>query len=355
MIRKGIIPLLATGHGINDLMAGFFLGSIAQQGADITQAGMALLLYNLLAFGGQYPFALWMEKYKNNKAFLIVSFGLNVLAAAVFINVPSLSVVFAGIASAIYHVAGGAVCAGNNKAANIGLFAAPGVAGLIAGGYFAWAGYKLSMLLLVISCLFLLVLYLLQVPDKDYGNRTKPLPVSAVPDRHDTVMILLLSVIALRSAVWNIFQLIHENNYEWLIAVAASAFAGKIAGGWIADRAGWKLYIFISLFTATPLITFFRNELILFCIGIGLLQSGIPATTAMLIESVKGKTERGIGLSFGAAIILGGITFTIPARFFTQSVFFPAFIILLVLLLLLLATRRRYPYPGQSEIIRNGQ
>lgn len=341
MIKKGLIPLLATGHGINDLLAGYFLGSLAVQNPGVLQAGLSLFVYNLLAFGGQYPVALWMEKYSDRKSFLTASFAMNVFAAALFAYAPSVAVVLAGTASAVYHVAGGAVCARENKALHIGLFAAPGVAGLIAGGYLAWSGYQLTLLLLVISILFLLALLLCRLPAPKRVQEESTAPNSMLPDRHDLIMILLLTVIALRSAVWNIFQLIHENNFEWLIAIAAAAFIGKIAGGWLADRIGWRLYIFISLLTATPLISFFRNELLLFCIGIGLLQSGIPATTALLIESVKGKTERGISLAFGAAIVFGAVAFAVPAGLYMQYVFLPALIILAILTLLYFATRKK--------------
>jgi MFS transporter, FSR family, fosmidomycin resistance protein len=339
MIRRGIIPVLALGHGLNDLLAGYFLGGLIQQ-QDITLAGTGLLIYNLLAFGGQYPVALWLEKYKNPKVFLNGSYALNVLAILFFSLSPQLSIVLMGIASAVYHVAGGSVCARENKAADIGLFAAPGVAGLIAGGYFAWEGYQLSAFLLPVAVFFLGLLFVIKIPDKKIQEEPVPAVASFLPDRHDIIMILLLTVIALRSAVWNIFQLIHENNYAWLLGIAVAAFVGKIAGGWLADRIGWRLYIFISLITATPLVSFFRNEIILFCIGIGLLQSGIPATTALLIRSVKGKTERGISLSFGTAIIAGALAFCIPQRWMMQSGIIPLTIILLMMLLMFFSGRR---------------
>lgn len=340
MIRKGRIPLLAAGHGINDLLAGYFLGSMAQSGQDLLKIGLGLFMYNLLAFGGQYPAALWIEKQRNTKPFLLGAFALNLAAASLFSFAPAAAILFAGIASAIYHVAGGSICASEKKAAGIGLFAAPGVAGLIAGGYFAWSGFQLTGILVLVSFLFLVLLRLMDIPERTAMTDSGTQPASPGPDRHDLIMILLLTVIALRSAVWNIFQLIHENNYSWLIPIAAAAFAGKIAGGWLADRFGWRLYTFISLAAATPLVSFFRNELLLFCIGVGLLQSGIPATTAMLIQATKGKTERGIGLSFGTAIIIGGITFTLPPGLFSQHLWLPVLLISAVLLLLLIAVRK---------------
>jgi len=218
------------------------------------------------------------------------------------------------------------------------------VAGLIAGGYLAWEGYQLTLLLLPAAVMFLLLLSFLKIPVTAYPKDFAAKEQKSVPDRHDIIMILLLTVISLRSAVWNIFQLIHEHHYKWLLAIAISAFIGKIAGGWLADKIGWRLYIFISLFTAAPLIHFFRNEIILFCIGIGLLQSGIPATTALLIQSVKGKTERGISLSFGTAIVAGGIAFGIPPHFFLQYGIIIPFIILLMLALMYLSGKRAYPF-----------
>lgn len=162
-------------------------------------------------------------------------------------------------------------------------------------------------------------------------------------DQHDWIMILLLTVISLRSVIWNVFQLMHEKNYEWLIAVAAAAFVGKIAGGWVADKIGWRLYTFISLMAATPLTTLFRKEMILFCIGIGLLQSSIPATTSMLIHSLKGKTERAIGLSFGTAIIAGALVFYTAARTFILSTNAQLGIAAIMFVLLLIVGRKKKP------------
>jgi predicted MFS family arabinose efflux permease len=133
-------------------------------------------------------------------------------------------------------------------------------------------------------------------------------------DQHDLIMILLLMIISLRSVVWNIFQLVNESNFSWLIAIGISAFIGKIAGGWLADKIGWRLYAMLSILIATPLLTICRKEWFLFCIGIGLLQSGIPATTSLLIQSLKGKTARGISLSFGAAIIIGALASFFPLQ-----------------------------------------
>ncbi|MBS1921136.1 MAG: hypothetical protein JST17_12865 [Bacteroidetes bacterium] len=312
-----MILLLGAGHGLNDMIAGYFLGALVQFKMDLLQISLGLFLYNLLAFGGQYPVALLLEKFRTPKSFLLVAYSLNIVALVLFSFLPQLSLVLAGVGSAVYHVAGGTISAKKNKASHIGLFAAPGVAGLIFGGYFAYEKLHVAFWFFITAILILSLLALLPISEnklysaeKNESNAGKRVHL----DQHDLIMILLLTIISMRSAIWDIFQLIHHNNFSWLIAIAAAAFAGKIAGGYLADRMGWRLYTYIALGLATPLITLFRNELILFCIGIGLLQSSIPSTTALLIRSLKGKTERAIGLSFGTAIIIGAILFYTPVR-----------------------------------------
>lgn len=307
------VSILGLGHGVNDMIAGFFLGSFVQFNVDELQIGMYLVLYNLLAFGGQYPAALLIEKLGQHKKFLQGAYGLNIIAVAIFAFLPQFSIVLAGIASAFYHVAGGALSAEKNKAMNIGLFAAPGVAGLIAGGWLAYSKIEMNSWLLIIAIFFAMILFILPLA-KTMEKKQLSNKQNDFIDGHDVIMILLLVFISFRSVIWNVFQLIHEQQYDWLLIIAAAAFAGKIAGGWIADRIGWRTYSFISLTLAVPLLTLFKKELVLFSIGIGLLQSGIPASTALLIKAMNNKTEKAIGLSFGLAIILSGMFFYTPIR-----------------------------------------
>ena len=336
--RKREIFLLASGHGLNDLIAGFFLGSFVNLHLSAAQTGIAITVYNILAFGGQYPVAIWLEKNKSPKIFLLFSYVLNLIAVIVFYFSPQLAIFFAGIASAIYHVAGGSVCAAENKATNIGFFAAPGVAGLIAGGYLAFIKLNILSGLIAATAVFLFIITNFKIGKSiEPKFQTKERKTNHSIDRHDIIMILLLIVISLRSVIWNIFQLIHENNYEWLIAIGLSAFLGKITGGWIADKIGHRVYALFSIAVATPLITFAKNEIILFCIGIGLLQSGIPATTSLLIKSLKGKTERGVSLSFGTAIITGAMFTLLSIQFsMNQWALITGILLIMVFILFLL-------------------
>lgn len=297
---------------MNDLIAGYFIGLYAINNGDVLKTGIAITIYNLLAFGGQYPVAMLIEKVSDAKKILLFSYLLNVFSISMFLFIPEVAIVLAGIASAIYHVAGGSQCAENNKATNIGLFAAPGVGGLILGGYLSWKQVHIVSYLLPVAVAFLFLLTRLPFQKTAITKNKQANAEKHSIDTHDIIMILLLLIISLRSATWNIFQLIHENNFEWLLSIAIAAVVGKIAGGWLADKIGWRLYALSSAVIATPLVTVFKKELLLFCIGIGILQSGIPATTSLLIQSLKGNTVKAIALSFGTAIIIGSAATIIP-------------------------------------------
>lgn len=218
--------------------------------------------------------------------------------------------------------------------------------GLIGGGLLAWNQVNILWILLVMAVLFLFLVSRLSFNIKSVAGKTvAEKPLQSVPEKHDLIMILLLMVISLRSVVWNIFQLIHENNFTWLIAIAASAFAGKLAGGWIADRIGWRIYALASAIIPMPLLTFFKKEIVLFCIGIGVLQSGIPATTSLLIKSMDGKAARGISLSFGTAIIIGAAGSLFPLQILLQQLPFILTAIVFMLLFYLYQQPGKMPRP----------
>jgi FSR family fosmidomycin resistance protein-like MFS transporter len=312
------IGILSAGHGLNDLIAGFLLGNLVYLNHDKWQLAGGFFIYTLLAFGGQWPVALMGTRLSSLRWLLPSVFLLNLLAILLFAFLPFYAMALAGIASAVYHVQGGSLCSAG-KAAAIGWFAAPGIAGLTMGGYFSFL-HSDCWLILELSCLaFSFLLWTVRNTkfftcsssgegiSKHEGSIATPqlknISINLL-DRHDAGMILLLGIISLRSAVWNVAQLVHEMQWTWLLVLAACACLGKLIGGWLSDRIGWRIYSLVTMAVAFPLITLFRRELILFSIGIGLLQSAIPAHTALLIQ-YREKVGQGVALSFGTAVISG--------------------------------------------------
>lgn len=337
------VALLSFGHGLNDFAAGYMLGNLFYLQSQLITVG-GFLIYNLLAFGGQYFAAVLLERFQNHKLAIILAALANALAVISFSVNPFLSLVLAGGASAFYHVAGGVVCSQNNKATGIGFFAAPGIMGLVLAGYLAFAKVDVWLALTATCGAFILLLQLADIDKAKISDTNNEKAPSVTIDDHDLLMILLLAIISLRSAVWNIFQIVHEQNYTWLLAIGASAFVGKLIGGWISDRIGLRFYSLISLITAMPLVTFFKEEIILFCIGISLLQSAIPANTALLIHYSRSK-EKAFAFSFGVAIVFGFFIMA-PLKFFAMNT-----IVYWLLVVSLLITGAIYKHRKRSVVI----
>ncbi|HXF60312.1 MAG TPA: hypothetical protein VNK95_01765, partial [Caldilineaceae bacterium] len=144
----------------------------------------------------------------------------------------------------------------------------------------------------------------------------QPLPTlpytDAAPDArhtleaHDWVMMALLAAIALRSAIWTTFQYVMDGQSEVLLGLALAAMLGKVAGGFLADRFGWRRWSLGALLAATPLLALGERTPALLYLGVALLQSTTPAMVAALAQSLPSAPATAAGLAFGLAILLGG-------------------------------------------------
>ena len=311
------ILFLGLVHGVNDCIAGFVLGSLLFESIELTEVGISILIYNVLAFGGQVPFASLLKEYHQPKRWLIAGLVLIMAGLLSFGINYKLAVLCLGLASAIVHVVGGyETVRETDKALGLGIFASPGVMGLILGGYLAHIQFALFIPGLGI-CFLLLVL--------TYGQSFSTIPHQSPSqtkiqfDRHDAWMILILTVIAFRSVIWNVFQLINEGNYETLFIIGISAMLGKIAGGYMSDIGGHRKYTFIALMIAMPLLTLLKNHVWALFVGIFFLQSTVPSSAKILLGYFQSAPAKGISFVFGLSIILGGIFSYLPIQPFIQN------------------------------------
>src|SRR5688572_4912632 len=102
------IAVLGISNGLSDCAAGFMIGMLpASAGGNLMESGMLVLLYNVLAFGGQVPAGLLVDRMRNPKIVVIGSLGLVALSLFVFPIAPAWAIGMAGIAGAFFHVSGG--------------------------------------------------------------------------------------------------------------------------------------------------------------------------------------------------------------------------------------------------------
>ena len=307
MKRLGFPALLGLAHGVADGTAGLLLGTLSQT-ILLREAALLVLIYNLLAFGGQPVAGLITDRLQRPRWVALI--GLSLLGVALLVAPLHLAgaIMLAGLGSAAFHVGGGALALGHtqNQAAGPGLFAAPGVAGLALGGAIAVLhGFVIWPFLLGLLAL-MMVLIKLPLPRLSYPNQADEEPLF---EGHDWIMLVLLVAIALRSAVWNIFQMIEAGHLTMLIWLGLAAMVGKIGGGLLADWLGWRRWAVSVLFVATPLLTLGGEYLITLSLGIALLQSATPAMLALSARLAPRQPATVSGLVFGLAIALGGVPF----------------------------------------------
>ncbi|GAB3979270.1 hypothetical protein GCM10028806_44230 [Spirosoma terrae] len=307
-----IVLALGVGHGFSDAAAGYLIGSLSQQ-SDFFQIGSAVLLYNALAFGGQLPAGVWIDRLGHYRSPAILSLlGMLLALGLLYYQLIWISVGLAGISSAFFHAAGGAttlVCF-PGKAQFVGLFSAFGVLGLALGG---WAGAtQVSWFCYVVVAGLSMVLVVLLNATFPLGQRLNRSIERRSLDRHDYLMIVLLMAIALRSAVWNCLQLIYSHQYEWLFYMAIAAMVGKVVGGWLTDRISWKVYALIALTVAIPALSWGHRKLVWLLLGTGLLQSLTPMSVLAWQRIYPNRPAAVSGLSFGLAIAIGGLVSVSP-------------------------------------------
>lgn len=301
------IALLGLAHGLSDCAAGFMIGMLPTiTGGTLLETGSLVLLYNALAFGGQVPAGMVVDKSGNPKLFVVLSLAVVILAMAIYPFAPVIAITMAGFAGAFFHVSGGmlALLAFPGSTVGAGLFAAPGVMGITVGAFLAWQGIPAIWSLVAILAVVCSLILGLKM---SFQDSPKPQGKDEAFEWHDFLMIVLLLAIAMRSAIWNLFGAIESGDHLLLLWMGAAAMLGKLAGGFAAQRFGWRRFGTIALMVAAPLLAFGGNRPLLLLPGICLLQSATPAAVLGMWRLMPRMPATAIGMSFGLAIAIGGI------------------------------------------------
>lgn len=302
--------MFALVHGVNDFFAGYLLAVINTNSSPLW-AGCAYVTYVGIAFGGQLLFALWVDKTQNYKVHTVTALTLLACAICTASVAPLLAILFSAFASGIYHVSAPPLCMYHTlkKGTATGLFAAPGVVGLALGGavgyttMLSWWAFVVAVIPVAFA-LFSVKSFAV-IPS---APNTTQAPKHGF-DTHDYLMIVLLLLVALRSAVWDIFQIAFTGNYEWLFYIALAAAVGKIAGGIFYDRYNNPVLLTATLLVATILLQLQSVSKGFLLAGIVLLQSTIPTCIMLFYRLMPSEPALANSLVMGLAVILGSFPY----------------------------------------------
>lgn len=290
-------------HGCNDFASGFMLSFLM-----IHQSNSSLifiLLYSILAFGGQLPLGLWLDKTQQLKDLSLFSLALLLFSLIIFLLHPLSGIILIGIASAGIHVAGGTVCLilHENKSGPLGLFTSPGVLGLTIG---IFCGNSSSLILLfpfLIAAIFTWLVFKKVFPVylKQNNNQQKLL------DHHDYLMLGILLFMTFRSFIFDVVNYLSQQSENGLLIIGVAAFIGKMGGGFAADKVGWKTWIYITLPLSFILFQFGKENIYMIAFGIACLQSSVPLTIMLMHKSIPSMPGSATALSLGTCILIAGI------------------------------------------------
>lgn len=245
-----------------------------------------LLAYNFCAFAVQMPLGLLADRWDRDGLLAAVG-ALTTALAFGLTHFPWLAAVLAGLGNAAFHVGAGleTLSVSRGKAGPLGVFVSPGAVGLFCGTalgkgetFPAWGA---AMALVLIAALLLLT----KQPRPRCGE-SAPLSLRAL----GLPLLGLLAVVALRSWVGMGLTFDWKTGvWAWLLVLALAA--GKAAGGYAADRFGFRRTAAASLLLAAALYPLSPGSPALGVTAVFLFNMTMPLTlwaSARLLPSSRG-------------------------------------------------------------------
>jgi FSR family fosmidomycin resistance protein-like MFS transporter len=294
-------------HALVDATCAATLFAIAALGQTGSQDLFYLVIfYNVLAFSTQPIFGLWVDLFKV-PVYAAVAGILLVALSTLFLQFPFWAALLAGIGNALFHVGGGVISLNldSGKAALPGIYVAPGALGLTIGILVGKGGHFIAwpfILLLIGSTLLIL-----KAPPPEFRA---PRALSGNLKWFETVILLLLLSVAVRSMVGLSLVLPWKSDMVLLFALTGAVVLGKALGGILGDRFGWTTVAVSGLIISAPLLAFFPQVPAIAILGIFLFNLSMPITLIGVAEMLPGRSGFAFGLTTLALIIGALPTFT---------------------------------------------
>ncbi len=318
MSRKNLwsnIAAYSVAHALVDGACAAMLFALIASGPNNLQNLVPfVLIYDVIAFSLQPIFGLLVDALKAPAQVAAVGIVL-VVASILMMKTPLLAAVTAGIGNAVFHVGGGFVSLklAPGKATLPGIYVAPGALGLTigiligkSGGFVAWP----FILLLLVSAVLILGLPRPEFP--------APRPLPGNLRWFETVIMLLLVSVVIRSLVGQSLVLPWKSDPALLLALTMAVVLGKALGGILADRFGWSVVALSGLALSAFLLTFFAPHPALAIAGTFLFNLSMPVTLACLADVLPGKSGFAFGLT-ALALIVGALPAFTPLHTLTGA------------------------------------
>lgn len=307
----GVLGAYAFAHGAVDACCAVMLWSAYHDGRlTAGTAWSAFLFYNLLAFAMQPLVGLAADRLHAERGVAVCG-ALLTAAATPLALIPGgigAAIVVAGLGNAVFHVGGGIVSlkAAPGRATPVGVFVAPGAAGLAAGILAGKAGgptWPFAAVLLALTAVLVLTR-----PPRFAAGRSAQLDAAGGADSRRRpprtplvgggmiAVALLLVVIGVRSYVGLTLALPWKSELGLLVALTAAVVAGKALGGLLGDLFGWRPVAVTGLLFSLPLLALGGDSPAAGIAGLLVFNLTMPVTLAAVAALLPRGRE---GFAFG--------------------------------------------------------
>lgn len=283
----------------------FAFVSPAYSAADVT---LAFLLYNCAAFGLQPLFGILADR---RPALPLGALGALLTALALGCGaLPALALALCALGNALFHVAGGrySLTSSLGRVSRPGLFVSTGALGVACGTFLGRGGAGALLPLGVIAVCFALTAAI------ELSSAKRALPSAkaasaryqiAAPLPLIALLSLPLAAITVRSYVGFIIPMDWKTTAALAFVPALASFAGKAAGGFLADRFGARATA-AALVLSVPALCCGAQNALLCAAGIFLFNIAMPVSLCTLASALPGREGLAFGLST-LALLIGSI------------------------------------------------
>lgn len=302
--KKIKLGLFGIGHLIIDLV-GIYILFYQYHHLSFANITLYFILYNLLAFGMQVVFGYYADKYKLYKLFLVLPFLFASMALLLY-EIGIIPILIMTLANAMIHVGGGVLSVDmfKGKSMPAGVFVAPGVIGVFAGGILALNEVPVTIFLLpIVVLMFLLNYFVMQahVHTEEQSN---------FPDNLLKLIGFILIIIAIRAFLGSVFVMEWNDSNLMQFFLILSIFLGKFLGGIFGDRFGFKKVGVYGLIFSLPFLMLGKQYMIFGLIGAFLFNSTMAITLFLIMDILKPYKGFAFGLTTLTLVI-----FFLPSQF----------------------------------------
>lgn len=320
-MNKKIVLIYSVIHFIVDLACAILVTNyISQKMGTSINLFIGMIVYNFFAFAMQLPIGIIADKV--NKNALCSAIGCLLVATSFgFSDFGILACFIAGIGNAMFHVGGGidVLNISNKKATLSGIFVSTGAMGIFLGEKSNTIGfnkYYLVVIILILSAILLLWLYN-QIKEK-VSNEKVIIP--KINSNEMIAIICLILTVCIRGYVGLILAFEWKSKFILAVISICAVVFGKMLGGIIGDKIGFKKISLISLIISAVCFIFAFNNSILGILAILFFNMTMPITLTALSNILNNNK----GMAFGLltfALFIGAV----PVFWgYTKEIFTPA-------------------------------